>query len=52
MYRPQMGIALAQRDRAAGGAGAPMPEPAPPETPITPGELEIRSYVTVTIAIK
>jgi uncharacterized protein YggE len=54
MYRPQMGIAgVAARGGAA--AGAPMVEPAPagpPETPITPGELEIRAHVTVTIAIK
>jgi hypothetical protein len=29
-----------------------MAEPAPPETPITPGDLEIRANVTVTVAIK
>jgi hypothetical protein len=29
-----------------------MAEPAPPETPITPGEIEIRANATVTIAIK
>ena len=51
MYRTQMGIASAARG-GAGGAEAPMAEPAPPETPITPGDLEIRANVTVTVAIK
>jgi uncharacterized protein YggE len=51
MYRTQMGIAGPAR-AGRGGADAPMAEPAPPETPITPGELEIRAHVTVTIAIK
>jgi uncharacterized protein YggE len=49
MYRAQMGVA---GGAARGGAGAPMAEPAPPETPITPGEIEIRANATVTIAIK
>lgn len=49
MYRTQMGIAGAAR---AGAGGATMAEPAPPETPITPGDLEIRANVTVTVAIK
>jgi uncharacterized protein YggE len=50
MFRTQMGVA---RDaaRSAGGAGTTV-EPAPPETPITPGDLEIRASVTVTVAIK
>jgi hypothetical protein len=43
-----MGIA----SRGGGAAGAPAVEPAPPETPITPGDLEIRANVTVTVAIK
>ena len=45
MYRTQqMGVAR--------GGGATMAEPTPPETPITPGDLEIRANVTVTVAIK
>ena len=48
MYRTQMGVA----GGAARGGGATMAEPAPPETPITPGDLEIRANVTVTVAIK
>ncbi len=47
MYRTQMGVAGVAR-----GGGATMAEPAPPETPITPGDLEIRANVTVTVAIK
>ena len=49
MYRTQMGVATAAR---GGGGTMPAAEPAPPETPITPGELEVRANVTVTIAIK
>ena len=48
MFRTQMGVA----GIAARGGGATMAEPAPPETPITPGDLEIRANVTVTVAIK
>ena len=49
MYRTQMSVAGGV---AARGGGATMAEPAPPETPITPGDLEIRANVTVTVAIK
>jgi uncharacterized protein YggE len=48
MFRTQMGVAGV----AARGGGGTMAEPAPPETPITPGDLEIRANVTVTVAIK
>jgi hypothetical protein len=47
MYRAQMGVASAR-----GAGGSTMAEPAPPETPITPGDLEVRANVTVTVAIK
>ena len=46
MHRQQMAVAGGR------GGGATMAEPAPPETPITPGELEVRANVTVTVAIK
>lgn len=47
MFRTQMGVAGIAR-----GGGGTMAEPAPPETPITPGDLEVRANVTVTVAIK
>jgi uncharacterized protein YggE len=46
-FRTQFGMA----DVAARGGGAAAVE-APPETPITPGEIEVRANVTVTVTIR
>jgi uncharacterized protein YggE len=48
MFRTQMAVAGGM----ARGGGATMAEPAPPETPITPGDIEVRANVTVTVVIK
>lgn len=50
-YRATTGIALLSRGGGAADA-APVEAPPVPETPITPGDLEIRATVSVTVAIR
>jgi len=50
-YRATMGIAGIARGGGGAADATPAPAPVIPETPITPGDLEIRASVTVTVAI-